>query len=247
MDTISVTALDVVTSTSDHLLKAAREGAPEGMAIRANVQTKGRGRLGRKWQSPRGNLYVSILLRPTRPMAEWPSLSLVAGIALFDALAPYRDKSDLGLKWPNDLLYKERKCAGLLLEVHDKAVLLGYGVNLNQIPEKVNGWPPVSLNDTDDCMNHLNPEMVMSSLSETLPKRYNAWIDGGFLPMRDDWLSAAAHYGLDLVVNRNDEVIEGRFDNLEASGSLCLLDADGVSHVITQGEVTGVSIKGAAE
>ena len=63
MKTISVTALDIVTSTSDHLLAALKDGAPEGTAIRANVQTKGRGRRGREWDSPRGNLYVSILLR----------------------------------------------------------------------------------------------------------------------------------------------------------------------------------------
>ena len=243
METISVTTLDIVTSTSDHLLDAARKGAPEGTAFRANVQTKGRGRRGRDWVSPRGNLYVSILLRPQRPMSEWPSLSLVAGLSLYDALLPFRRAEDLGLKWPNDLLFHDRKCAGLLLEVQDNAILLGCGVNLNLSPEKVEGWPPISLNDDLAKGPHLDADTLMASLSDHLCRRYKTWGQDGFAVLRQDWLEASAHYGQDLVITRLNDTIEGRLHDIEASGSLCLIDADGVHHVITQGDVTRARVK----
>ena len=248
MKTISVTALDIVTSTSDHLLAALKDGAPEGTAIRANVQTKGRGRRGREWDSPRGNLYVSILLRPTRPLSEWPSLSLVAGLALYDAILPFRPSSSLGLKWPNDLLFHDRKCAGLLLEVQDDAIMLGCGVNLHASPVSVEGWPPISLNDplaqsAPLEAAPLDADTLMSSLAETLPHRYNQWGEGGFANLQEDWHAAAAHLGQDLVISRMEDSLEGRFTGLDASGNLCLLGADGVHHVITQGDVTRARLK----
>ncbi len=237
METVSVTALDIVTSTSDHLLDAIKNNAPEGTAIRANVQTKGRGRRGRDWVSPRGNLYVSVLLRPTRAMAEWPSLSLVAGLALFDALRVFRPKNELGLKWPNDVLYQERKCAGLLLEVADGAIMLGCGVNLNASPDTVTGWPPISINDDADHAN-VDADSLMAQFSTTLCARYNTWCADGFMGLRDNWLEAAAHHGHMLTINRQHDVIEGRFDDIDEAGSLCLIDGDGVKHVLAQGDVT---------
>lgn len=243
METISVTALDIVTSTSDHLLDAANKGAPEGTAFRANVQTKGRGRRGRDWVSPRGNLYVSILLRPTRPMADWPSLSLVAGLALYEAILPFRDAKTLGLKWPNDLLFHDRKAAGLLLEVHDGAILLGCGVNLNLSPDKVEGWPPISLNDDIAESDHLDAETLMDAITKTLPSRYNQWQAESFTALSQDWLQASAHFGQDLAITMQNKTVEGRFTALDPLGSLCLQDSDGVNHVITQGDVTKARLK----
>ncbi len=243
METISVTNLDIVTSTSDHLLDAAKAGAPEGTAVRANVQTKGRGRQGRDWVSPRGSLYVSILLRPERPMHEWPSLSLVAGLSLYDAITTYRSPADMGLKWPNDVLYHQRKCAGLLLEVHDKAILLGCGVNLHERPVTVEGWPPISLNEDAADTAILDADKLMTRFSETLCARYKTWCDAGFMPMREDWLDAAAHYGQDVQISRHGDMLEGKFHDLDPAGGLCLIDDDGVHHTIAQGDVTRARVK----
>ena len=237
MESISVINHDVVTSTSDVLLVAAGCGAPEGLAVRARVQTEGRGRHGREWVSPRGNLYVSVLLRPRRGIEEWPSLSLVAGLSLYDAIALYRDEGMLGLKWPNDLLYRGKKCGGLLLEIHDDAVLLGCGVNLSSSPEGIDGWPAISLNDSSGDLPDLDCDKVMASFFDALLLRYNEWCEGGFLGMRGDWLLASSHYEKDLVVERHDGAVEGRFVGLDVSGGLCLVDKGGARHVISQGDV----------
>ncbi len=127
-------------STSDLVAARARAGAPAGLVIAADAQTAGRGRLGRSWHSPAGeSLYFSILLRPTRPASEIPPLTLLAGAAVADAVAP------LGvaprLKWPNDLQLvgadgARRKLAGILTEMATSGariehVVVGIGLNVN--------------------------------------------------------------------------------------------------------------------
>lgn len=259
VDGLVITHLDVVTSTSDHLLDALKNGAPEGTAFRANVQTKGRGRRGRDWQSPRGNLYVSILLKPKRPMAEWASLSLVASLALRDAIIEMRKASDVKLKWPNDVLYQGQKCAGLLLEVQDGAVLLGCGVNLDTKPEKVDGWQPGSLNsdignsdtgnsdtgNSDIGLNPITADQLMAALSSTLTKRYKQWCDDGFNAHLEDWHDAAAHLGQDLMIDQgHGNSLTGQFTGLNHDGSLCLITADGVNHSISAGDVVRARLSG---
>ncbi|TNF28050.1 MAG: biotin--[acetyl-CoA-carboxylase] ligase [Deltaproteobacteria bacterium] len=124
-----------VGSTNDEVLALARAGAPSGTAVCARAQTQGRGRLGRDWHSPdAGNVYLSLLHRPTRPAAE------LAGLTLDLALAVARILDDLGvevgLKWPNDLVLGGRKLAGILTELHldaggGVAVIVGIGLNVN--------------------------------------------------------------------------------------------------------------------
>ncbi|MCE2516817.1 MAG: biotin--[acetyl-CoA-carboxylase] ligase [Alphaproteobacteria bacterium] len=232
-----ITHLDVVTSTSDHLREALAANAPEGTAFRANVQTKGRGRQGRDWQSPAGNLYVSILLKPQRPMAEWPSLSLITALALRDAMMTFRAADDLALKWPNDLLYRGDKCAGLLLEVEDGAILLGCGVNLDAEPVAVDGWQAGSLNRDPDLPN-VSAAALMAELETRLVARYNRWNRSGFAEQLDDWHDAAAHLGQTLKIDLGAGApLVGQFTTLNPDGSLCLRTADGVDHMITAGEV----------
>lgn len=238
LDGLVITHLDVVTSTSDHLAEAIKANAPEGVAFRANVQTAGRGRRGRDWQSPAGNLYVSVLLRPPRPMAEWASLSLVAGLALHDAITTHRPKPDVTLKWPNDLLYRGDKAAGLLLEVENNAVMLGCGVNLDAEPERVEGWQAGSLNRGHAGDDMITADSLMKLLAQSLTNRYNDWCANGFLPQRQDWHDAAAHLGQELSLDQGGgRMLTGKFTGLNHDGSLCLRGADGIDHHITAGDV----------
>ena len=135
-----VYAYDEVGSTNDLARRLAEEGEPEGAVVLARAQTAGRGRHGRIWSSPAGNLYVSVLLRPGRGLGETSALSLVSGLALADALAELgADGSRLKLKWPNDVLIDGAKVAGLLLESGGAGstaawVVVGSGVNLVSAP-----------------------------------------------------------------------------------------------------------------
>ena len=223
---LAVTRHRTVTSTSDLAAEAAREGAPEGTAFRGDVQTGGRGRHGRQWASPEGNLYLSVVLRPARPRAEWPSLSLVAATALFDAIAGFRGSERVGLKWPNDVLLDDRKCAGLLLETVGEAVVLGCGVNCLAAPDEVPGWRPGSLNQRGGDAE-VGPDELLEALKATLPARYADWQEGGFGAVRDDWVARAAHIGdevsLDLGGGR---VRTGTFEAVGTDGALRLRCGD---------------------
>ena len=222
METLSITHHQVVTSTSDLAAEAARAGAREGTAFRGDVQTEGRGRHGRRWISPEGNLYLSVVLRPGRARAEWPSLSLVAAIALHDAISSFRGRDRVGLKWPNDVLLDDRKCAGLLLEVVDQAVILGCGVNCNAPPDDVPGWQPGSLNQrAGDAV--VSPDDLLGVLEESLPARYGDWRSGGFAGLRDDWMAASAHIGKEISLEmEGGRVRTGLFEDVGADGALCL-------------------------
>jgi len=108
---------DAITSTNDEAKRLAREGAPGGTVVWAGEQTAGRGRRGRPWLSPRGNLYMSLILRPQAAPAQAAQLGFVAALALVDALDRFVPRGiELRLKWPNDVLANGRKLAGILLE-----------------------------------------------------------------------------------------------------------------------------------
>src|SRR5262245_39017058 len=127
---------EALPSTNTELARLASEGAAEGLAVVAEEQTAGRGRLQRAWSSPKGaGLYFSILLRPTMPPNYWPLITLMAALAAGDALSEACGLQT-DIKWPNDLLSGERKICGILAEAIDtpagRAVIVGIGINLTQ-------------------------------------------------------------------------------------------------------------------
>lgn len=125
-----------IGSTNDHVMAAGRAGVAEGLAVLADRQTAGRGRRGRTWESPAGiGIYTSILVRPSRPLAQTPVLTLVAGLGVADAIREIAGV-DARLKWPNDVLVKGRKVAGILAEMASVDarvghVVIGIGINVN--------------------------------------------------------------------------------------------------------------------
>jgi BirA family biotin operon repressor/biotin-[acetyl-CoA-carboxylase] ligase len=126
-------ALEVVAetgSTNVEVVEAARAGAAEGLVVVAEHQRAGRGRAGRRWSSPpRAGLAVSVLLRPAVPPVRWGWLPLLAGVALAESVGRVAGVA-ASLKWPNDLLVDDRKCAGILAEVVGEGVVLGVGLNV---------------------------------------------------------------------------------------------------------------------
>lgn len=134
---------DEVDSTNNVLANLAENGASEGTVVIADTQTKGRGRLERKWISPPGvNLYISILLRPSIYPAESALLTLLASIALVETLKKTGIEEPL-IKWPNDVQIRGKKVAGILTEMHLKGesaeyVVLGIGVNINMTRAQIN-------------------------------------------------------------------------------------------------------------
>jgi BirA family biotin operon repressor/biotin-[acetyl-CoA-carboxylase] ligase len=153
--------------------EAVPPGADEGAVVAADVQTAGRGRLGRTWEAPRGtSLLFSLVLRPDVPPERLPALTLVAAHAVVDALPV-----ESAIKHPNDVLVGGRKIAGILGEARDGRVVLGIGVNVNMAAEQLpreTVTPPTSL--LVETGTHHHRGVLLASVLAGLERRYDAWL-----------------------------------------------------------------------
>ncbi len=229
-------ALDSVGSTNEEAKKLAQSGAESGTVVWARQQVAGRGRHGRVWVSPPGNLYLSIIQRPDCRPADAPQLGFVAGVALAEALGRLCD-IPVALKWPNDLLVNGKKASGILLESAASAdgrmdwVIIGAGVNVENSPAEV---PEV----TSLCEEgaQIAVEALLSAFLERLFWHIAQWRELGFEPIRERWMSYALPVGTQMRVKLPDGDVLGSFSGIDARGSL-LLGSDGEARRIDVGDV----------
>lgn len=208
----------------------AREGAGEGTWLRAERQTGGRGRQGRGWHSPPGNLYASTLVRLREGDPPAPTLALVAAVALHEVVHACASGHHIAIKWPNDLLADGAKLSGILLERAADAVVIGFGVNLAQRPDELDR-PVTSLAEL--LGGAPQADTVLENLAESFARWLHRWRSEGLAPIRDRWLLAAHPVGTALSTAQG----EGLFDGLDENGALRLRLADGSAHVIHAGDV----------
>jgi BirA family biotin operon repressor/biotin-[acetyl-CoA-carboxylase] ligase len=222
-------------STNDDLAALARAGAPEGVWLRADVQTGGKGRQGRAWDSPPGNLHASTLvrLRPGDPPA--PTLALASALALHETVKAFAPDAAVLIKWPNDLVAQGAKLAGILLEREGDAVIAGFGVNLAHHPS-VTPRPATSLAALSGGAP--DPGSFLETLMEAFARWLGLWRSQGLVPIRSAWLAAAHPRGTALVTHGKDgDPVEGLFDGLDETGGLRLRLADGGSVTVHAGDV----------
>lgn len=217
------------------MMALARAGEAEGLWFRADVQSGGRGRRGRTWQSPPGNLYASTLVRPFAGDPPAPTLALVAAVALDQLASAYLAPGRLMLKWPNDLLVDGAKLAGILLEGAEGAVVVGFGVNLAHHPEQLDR-PVTSL--AAEGAGVPAPDSFLAELAESFAHWLAVWRGQGLAPVRQRWLARAHPVGTALTATEADGTsVDGLFDGLEPDGALRLRLANGRHHVIHAGDV----------
>jgi BirA family biotin operon repressor/biotin-[acetyl-CoA-carboxylase] ligase len=231
---------DTVGSTNDEARQLARDGAPAGTVVWAAAQSAGRGRRGHLWQSPPGNLYLSMVLRPEAPAANAPQLGFVAALALGDALDQIAGPGlQLRFKWPNDLLADGKKLAGILLESEMAAgggldfVILGIGVNLVSAPHGLE-YPATSL--ADQGFPGITPAALLEALAAHFALWAERWREEGFAPVRAGWLRRASGIGQAVRVRLEKLTLDGRFLDLDHDGALVLEGNDGRRR-IAAGEV----------
>jgi BirA family biotin operon repressor/biotin-[acetyl-CoA-carboxylase] ligase len=223
------------------MAELARGGAGEGIWLRAGRQTAGRGRQGRAWQSPPGNLYVSTLVRTRAGEPSPATLALVAAVALEETVSTFlfpgegRGPASASpmLKWPNDVLIDGAKLSGILLERVGDAVILGFGVNLAHYPDDLDrkATSLAAQGITPD------PQLFAETLAESFARWVSRWRDG-IAPVRERWLARAHPIGTALTARLADGTsLDGLFGGLDGEGALILRLADGTSRVIHAADV----------
>lgn len=237
--------MDRVESTSEEAARLAREGAPQGTLVWALEQSAGRGRRGRVWLSPAGNLYSSLVLRPTCPIADAVQLGFVAGLALAEAAEAVLPKDPtVNCKWPNDVLVSGRKVAGVLLDASSigdercEWVVIGMGINVKWHPRPDEAQFPATSLAAEGAVD-LHPARFLEVLAAVLLGELVRWREQGFAPVRSDWLRRA--FGLHQVLNvrLHDRLLHGTFAGVDACGAMILSSAEG-PHVVTAGDVVSV-------
>ena len=248
----SVHWFETVGSSNDDARSLAESGAPEGTLVWAGEQTAGRGRRGRGWSSPPGNLYLSLVLRPNVDMTMAPQLGFVCAIALGEALAGSipNGAARVRYKWPNDLLIDGAKTAGILLEsgpsvtlaervVGPAYVIAGMGTNIASAPTDT-PYPATCLSEAG--APDLTPAALLERFARHFEAGYRIWQDDGFERVRGSWMAAGHRSGDPLTVRiGGGEMVNGRFLDLCSDGALLLELASGETRRISAGDVAMVA------
>ncbi|MEP2102257.1 MAG: biotin--[acetyl-CoA-carboxylase] ligase [Parasphingorhabdus sp.] len=223
-------------STNADMKTRALGGADEGLWLRAEKQSGGIGRLGRKWESPEGNLYCSTLVRCRRDDPAPSSLSFVAALAVHKAIGTHLPHDDFWLKWPNDILVSGLKICGILLERAGDAVVVGIGVNVSVAPE-LDGRIVTSLhNEGSDPA--LAPGSLLESLAGYFAETLVEWRQSGLTSILDAWQKRAHPLGTRLSTSdANGQPLEGEYAGLSSDGALRLRKHDGTLIDIHAGDV----------
>jgi BirA family biotin operon repressor/biotin-[acetyl-CoA-carboxylase] ligase len=239
-----IQVFEQTTSTNDVVEKLARDGVREGVVVFAESQTRGRGRLGRKWISPaHKGLWFSILLRPDLRPQEATQLTVASATALRRAI-----QLETGLKpeikWPNDILIGGKKVAGILTELSAevdrvKHIILGIGLDVNldanEFPGELKKMATSLKIETGETVSRA--ELAVTILRE-LDSDY-ARIGGGKFPaVADEWESGCETIGKNVTVHIGDRKIRGRAESLGDDGALLLRTEHGRLETITGGDVT---------
>lgn len=231
-----------VASTNVEAMRLAQAGEAGPAWIVADVQTAGKGRSGRSWTGTPGNLLASYLFQTTAPVAAAHQLSLVAGVAAWDAVAALGVGRGQGLrlKWPNDLLAGRGKLGGILVESTmlpggPLTAIIGIGLNLNSRPV-IEGREATCLAD-HGCEAGVNE--ALEALDAGLRRHLGAWNGGrGFAETRAAWLDRAGPLGEAVAVQGADGPIAGLFAGLDGDGALLIELEGGERHRCTYGDVT---------
>ncbi len=236
----TLVSLDSVDSTNEEARRLAEGGAADGTVVWALEQTAGRGRRGRTWHSPKGNLYFSLLLRPGCEPSKAVEIGFMAANILADTvMASVPAAARVTCKWPNDVLVEGRKIAGLLLESESSDdglvdwLVVGTGLNVISHPKDCR-FPATSLKE--EGANELALERILETYCQRFLAGLVTWRRPGFAAVRRAWLRRAHGLGKPLSVRLGEQTVTGIFKDMDGDGALVLV-VDGRERRITAGEV----------
>ena len=234
-----------VDSTNDVAFQLALGGAPEGTAVIAEAQTRGKGRLKRQWQSPPGcNLYISIVLRPEIDPVLAPQITLTTGVAVADLLSLYCP-GDVTLKWPNDVQIRGKKVCGILTEMNASAanrvnfVIVGIGVNVNiERADFDESFRDIATSLKEEVGSKISRLDLTVKLFDNLEHLYTLLHKDGFGSIKDMWLTYSNMVGRQIRVVFNDNVQAGEVHGIDDFGALIISDENEVIRRVIAGDAS---------
>ena len=242
-----LTIVDVTGSTNDDLLEAGKQGAPHGTGLAARAQTAGRGRRGHKWDSTAGNLLLSIVLRPCVNPAKYSGLAAVSGLAVLEALEKQGLANEIGLKWPNDLVFSGKKLCGILLEISAdldqiEYVVVGTGLNV------LRGAYPPELYDRAAALEEfaeppVRREIVVHYL-KALEDNMTLLEEHGFPGIQEAYRRHCCTLGSRVHVIGTEIDFIGTAEDIDETGALLVRDESGVLQRVLSGDVSVRGVMG---
>jgi BirA family biotin operon repressor/biotin-[acetyl-CoA-carboxylase] ligase len=246
---LTILRFDSLPSTNTEAAREAARGAPEGLCVVAREQTEGRGRQQRRWVSPAGaGLYFSIVLRPQLEMRAWPLITLMASLAVADALSESCGLS-VDIKWPNDIYAGGRKLCGILAETvetnNGRACILGIGINLNDraFPSDLS-----SIATSVEALTGSAPDVehLLRALTRAISERYRMLQErGGDARTLSAWTARSSYAeGRRVRVSLEAEAVEGWTRGLEPDGALRVETDAGEIRIVRAGDVMALRPEG---
>ncbi len=216
------------SSSSDLAINAAKKKLPEWTSYLVKEQSKGRGRLGSLWESPKGNLHLSILIYPKISKKSLPKLSFVAALAVRNSINYLLKefKIDIKFKWPNDILVNNHKIGGILIETSsNNSVIIGVGLNLKVNPKKEKyNWPTQNIFNLTG--KEIKPYFISLKIIKEMKKMLEILLKTGFDYLRKEWKKYAAFIGQEVISSKLDDSICGVFEDVGINGEMLIKTKD---------------------
>ncbi len=235
---ISYDEVDSTNILAKHLLD---QGEPEGTAILADCQTQGKGRMGRTWYSQKEmGIYLSLLLKPRLPPERVHQLTLVAALAVADAINAF-STTQATLKWPNDVFIKEKKISGILSKNiasgDHSGVVIGIGINVNhsRFPAPIDSLATSLFIENGETTDR---KLVIATLLRNFDRQYQAYFDQGMAKVAERWAKNSEMFEKKIQVTRGQESFGGTALRLDSNGRLVVLTETGREVSLDSGEVT---------
>ncbi|MGM0845938.1 MAG: biotin--[acetyl-CoA-carboxylase] ligase [Bacillota bacterium] len=232
-----------VPSTQKIAHTLAQDGAQEGTTVIADEQTEGRGRLLRSWHSPKGTgIWMSIILKPQLPPQRAPQFTLIAAVAVVQAIEEVCGLSP-EIKWPNDILIDGKKVTGILTELQAEAdkinsIIIGIGMNVNQkaedFPEELKS---IATSLSLEKEENISRAKLIQKVLEKLELYYDLYMEKGFTPIKLLWESYAVSIGRQITARTITASIKGKALGINEDGVLRIQDAEGVIHEVYSADI----------
>ena len=227
---INLKVYKTCSSTNDIAFKEAQNGSSEGNSFLSYIQTRGRGRNNSTWESLKGNLFLSTIIRPEKNKSLWQQLSLIVGFSILEVLIKFGvDRNKIELKWPNDVLVDKKKISGVLLEAFDNFIIIGIGLNILKVPKNEKKWKTTKLNNYIRIDRSVE-EIAYEILDKTF-QNYLIWKERKFIFFQDRINSTFKNINeeIEIKLSNINKPIAGIFLGLAETGAFKIKVGDKIS------------------